>query len=133
MTKCLLWSTVAQQQRKRYIETIHSQHQLYSNPHHHNSCFECLKLDVMDSPLNCFYQRFVTYLVWRSLKRPVKLLSVVMFSHDVTLSALRTTECLKFGDPALLYSSYCKAAPGRPSCLVMQSCFCTLSFIIRNK
>jgi len=98
MTKCLLWSTVAQQQRKRYIETIHSQHQLYSNPHHHNSCFECLKLDVMDSPLNCFYQRFVTYLVWRSLKRPIQvtLLNLGLAARDITLSALRTTERLKF-------------------------------------
>jgi len=36
--------------RGRDIRSIHSQHQLYCNPHHHNSCFECLKLDVMDTP-----------------------------------------------------------------------------------
>merc|ERR1711884_239285 len=55
-------------------------------------------LDVMDSPLNCFYQRFVTYLVWRSLKRPVQvtLLNLGLAARDITLSALRTTERLKF-------------------------------------
>lgn len=58
----------------------------------------------LQPPLNCFYQRFVTYLVWRSLKRPVQV-TLYNHVHDVTLSALRTTECLKFGDPAVLYSS----------------------------
>merc|ERR1712073_193468 len=63
-----------------------------------NSCFECLTLDVPVSPLNCFYQRFVTYLVWRSLKRPIEvtLLNLGLAARDITLSALRTTERLKF-------------------------------------
>jgi len=82
-----------------------SQDLLIYNPHHHHSCFECLKLDVMVSPLNCFYQRFVTYLVWRSLKRPIQVTLLnselaVRSSHDITLSALRTTERLKFWGPS---------------------------------
>jgi len=73
----------------RDIKTIHSQHQVSRNLHLHNSCFECLKLDVMDSPLNCFYQRFVTYLVWRSLKRPVQ---VTLYNHVLAWCHLISTK-----------------------------------------
>jgi len=46
-------------------------------------------LDVMDSPLNCFYQRFVTYLVWRSLKRPVQ---VTLYNHVLAWCHLISTK-----------------------------------------
>jgi len=47
-------------------------------------------LDVMDCDhWNCFYQRFVTYLVWRSLKRPVQ---VTLYNHVLAWCHLISTK-----------------------------------------